>query len=562
MLKLALQQAVKLAEAGRIDESIAAYEAILRREPESLMALHGLSLLLISKDRFTQAYAIARELTDQIAHVPEAWTLRALSARGLGLMDDALAAAQQSVRLRPDPAMVSCVGVLQFHLGKIAEAIETFDRAIAMSPEDDSIRSNRLFALTCLPGIARDHLVREHLEWGNQLEARYQSKQVQPPAPFANSRDPDRRLRIGYVSADLRVHPVAALLEPILREHDRSVLEITCYDNHGGTEDAVTKRLRTLVDRWVKCARLNDQAMAAQIRNDEIDVLVDLSGHTAGNRLPVFALRPAPVQVSWFGYMSTTGLKSVDYRLADPNLCPAGSEANYAETIYRLPTAVAWAPEAGSPDPGPPPLRANGRVTFGSFNNWSKVSDDVIGVWARILMGCERSILRIIAAGGDTEVVRHAIEHRFLAHGIPGDRLSISGTTSLKGFLEIVKQADIALDPFPYNGGTTSFHCFWMGVPIVSLSSHEEIGRAGQGILSSVGLADLCASTRDDYVAIAIKLSQDTARLAGLRSILRESLSRTAVMNAANVTREVEKAYRAMWHNWLEGKRSRLGVSV
>lgn len=547
-LKLAIQQAIKLAENGQIDASIAAYEAILKGEPESLLALHGLSLLLISKDRFIQAYAIARELTDQIPHVPEAWTLRALSARGLGLLDDALTAAEESVRIRPDPAMISCTGVIQFHLGRMQDALSTFDRAIALTPNDDSIHSNRLFVLAIWPAIPRETVVAEHFKWGRDVEARVKL----PGLPHPNNRTPDRRLRIGYVSADLRAHPVATLLEPILLNHDRTKVEVFCYDCHGGLGDAVTNRLRRQVDQWIMCSKLSDTEMVGRIRADEIDILVDLSGHTAGNRLPVFAMKPAPVQVSWFGYMNTTGLTRIDYRLTDASLCPPGSEEMYSERLYRLPVAAAWAPQPNCPQPGPLPLLTNKHVTFGSFNNWSKVSESVISCWARILIACPESRLRVIAAGGNTPEVKQGIEYQFSRAGVPSERLDVQGTVPLTEFVQLVASVDIALDPFPYNGGTTSFHCIWMGVPFVSLKTDEELGRVGYGILCSVGLGDLCADSEDAYVELALKLAQDPNRLTQIRRTLREQLAHTGVMDAASITREVERAFASMWHNFTE----------
>lgn len=557
-LQESIAHAVKLASTGDTDAAIDAYEAILKREPEALPALHGMALLLVQKGQNQRALAIAEELTERLPNLPESWMVRALAARGLNLLEDALDAANRSVALRPDPAMVSCVGVLEFHLGRIADAIKTFERASALSPHDDSIHSNRLFALTCLSGYSREQLVKAHFDWGRDVESR-----IAPfSREFANDPSPGRRLKIGYVSADLRIHPVAALLEPILAHHNRDLVEIFCYDNHGGPGDSVTRRLQSKADHWMKCHQASDAALAQRIQEDKIDILVDLSGHTAGNRLPVFAMRPAPVQISWFGYMCTTGLTRIDYRLSDATLCPKDSEWAYSERVFRLPTAVAWAPSPDSPEPGNLPATDNGFITFGSFNNWSKVTDVAIECWAKILHRCVNSRLRLIATGGDTPGVQSGIAKLFGKHGIGEERLDISGTTSLANFLKVVREADIALDPFPYNGGTTSFHCLWMGVPIVTLSSGDELGRAGFGILNVVGSPELCAFSEADYVDVAVTLAHDTGKLQRLRSNLRSTLASTIIMDSTGVTSNVEAAYRDMWLNWIEKRWIRLGVPV
>lgn len=543
-----LDAAITLANAGRLQEAIGVYQKILATEPELFLARYGLAALQAATGDFAPAHATARILSQQMPNMPEVWNVRALAARGLGLLDDALASAQRSTALRRDAAMVSYTGVLLFQLGQVAQAVALFERALSMNAEDDGTHSNRLFALTCLPGMSRDDCIAEHLQWGKEAESRTALLGL----PHQGTRQPERRLRIGYVSADLRQHPVAALLEPVLQKHNPLQVEVFCYDCNGGEGDAVTQRLRQLVSHWVDCSRLDNPKMALRIHADAIDILVDLSGHTAGNRLPVFAMRPAPVQVSWFGYMNTTGLSRIDWRFCDHTLCPPGAEVFYSEKLYYLPCTVVWAPTAGSPEPGELPALHNGHITFGSFNGWSKVSDAVIACWCTILLQTPNAKLRILANGGDIAVYRQAIEKRFAACGVAAERLLISGTVPILEFLELVRQTDIALDPFPYNGGTTSFQTLWMGVPIVNLVTPGELGKAGLAILSNVGLADLCANSEADYVEKAVALAYDVQRLSHLRQTLRGTQAQTAVMDAANVVSSVESGYRAMWRNYLE----------
>ena len=541
------RRATALAERGEKEQAITAFEQVLAEDPEWIGALHGLGLQLLLCGRHEHALALATEVAERAPGLADAWIIRTFASHGLGLMDEALHAVRQAITLKPDPSYISLAGVILFQLGRVSEAVKEFERALTLSPDDETIHSNRLFALALLPGFSRQQRLEAHFEWGKRVDARFAPFRL----PHTNDRNRERKLRIGYVSADLRHHPVAYLLEPILEKHDRSKFDIYCYDCQPGNGDTVTQRLSRHADAWIRCGADDYVTLANRIRSDQIDILVDLAGHTAWNRLPVFAMRPAPIQVSWFGYMNTTGLKSIDYRFADATICPPGTEGAYTEQIVRLPAVVAWAPAAGCPDICAPPHQKNGNITFGSVNNWAKTSDAVIACWARILLRCPGALLRIIAAGGDTPQIMTEIEQKFSANGVSAGRLKISGPTSLSGFLNILNEIDIVLDPFPYNGGTTSFHAFWMGVPIVSKRTDDEFGLAGFGILTSVGLSELCASTADSYVDIALKLAKDPEKLRLLRTQLRGRLAVTSVMDSGAVALSVEDAYRAMWHNWL-----------
>jgi protein O-GlcNAc transferase len=541
-------QAVVLSERGEKEKAIAAYDRVLAEDPEQLEALSGLALQLLLSGRNERALAIAADVVERTPASDEAWMTLAYASHGLGLMEEALHAAEQAIAIKIDVSYISFTGVVLFQLGRVSAAVKQFDRALTLSPDDEPTHSNRLFALTLLPGFSRQQLLDAHFEWGKRVDARFASFRL----PHTNDRSRARKLRVGYLSPDLRHHPVSALLEPILEKHDHAEFEIYCYDCQPGTGDVVTQRLRRHADRWIACGADDYRTLANRIRSDKIDILVDLAGHTAWNRLPVFAMRPAPVQVSWFGYMNTTGLKSIDYRLADETICPIGSKGAYTEKIVRLPAVVAWAPAANSPDIVPPPLLKNGYVTLGSVNNWTKTTDAVIACWSQILLRSPQARLRIVASGGGTPQIVSEIQRRFYVNGVPAEQLVISGPTSLSGFLDILNEIDIVLDPFPYNGGTTSFHAFWMGVPIVSLRTDEEYGRAGFGILSSVGLAELFATTVENYIEIAIALMGDFEKLRTLRAELRNRLTSTNAMNAGVVTLSVEAAYKTMWHDFLD----------
>lgn len=543
-------------KAGNHAAAAVDFERALALAPRSVPALHGRATMHHVAGENEEAIALCDEVLAQAPEHVDAWCTRAFASRSLGRLDEALAGFRRAVAIDARPSLFSCVAGILFQQGHIAESVAEFDRAILADPDADFIHSNRLFVLNHDPRIDRDQLARAHFEWGRALEARTAAARL----PHENDRDRARRLKVGYVSADLRLHSVAFFLSPVLQHHDRAAVEVYCYDNQSGRGDSFTERLRQHADHWVRVDQLDDVAFAARIRADRIDILVDLSGHTGGNRLPVFAMKPAPVQASWFGYMNTTGLATIDYRITDPVLCPPGSEAFYSETPFRLPSTAAWSPAPDSPEPTPPPVLANGYVRFGSFNSWSKVSEDAVALWARILASCEGSRLLVVASGGDTKDVREGIRVRFGYHGIDPGRLDIEGTRSLQGFLALVSGVDIALDPFPYNGGTTTFHTLWMGVPVVNMHTAEEIGRVGFGLLSGAGIGELSADNAQGYFDTAVNLAVDPERIARLRRELRARMSASTWMNGGEVTRNLEKAYRAMWHNHLNGSIGRTSL--
>ena len=385
---------------------------------------------------------------------------------------------------------------------------------------------------------------------------------------------PDRRLRIGYVSPDFREHPVARFVEPLLAAHDHAHFEIFCYAE-GHIVDAVTRRLQGHADQWRSLVGLSDEQATELIRQDAIDILVDLCGHTAGNRILVFARKPAPVQVSHFGYASTSGLSTMDYRitnaLADP---PGMTESLHTEELVRLPD-VAWCyePTAGSEvnplpgamptsawacrqplvphahaDVGMPPGESFGRVTFSSFNYLAKVNADVIALWAEIMKAVPQSrllLLANVAMQGMENVLGH-----FAANGIGGDRVEFLRRGTREEYLAYYHAVDIGLDPFPYNGGVTTCDALWMGVPVVSLAGDAYISRQGVSLLSSVGLQDWIAATADEYREIAIGWANDLPGLQRLRAKLRQRVRNSPLTDGQRFTRNLETAYRSMWRRW------------
>jgi protein O-GlcNAc transferase len=365
-------------------------------------------------------------------------------------------------------------------------------------------------------------------------------------------KNPDKRLRIGYVSADLRSHSVAFFLESILAARNQREFEVLCYSNSVAA-DTTTARLRALVDGWRDIAGLDDEQAAALIRSDAIDILVDLAGHTKANRLPLFTRKPAPIQITYLGYPDTTGIEAIDYRLTDEWADPPGqTEHLHSEQLVRLPDGfLCYQPPSSCPPVGPLPLLLSGRVTFGSFNNLAKVSPTVIGYWAAILAAVPGSRLLLKSKALADSGTRKYIHQQFCAHGIEAGRVELVGWTPARvDHMALYSEVDVALDTFPYHGATTTCEALWMGVPVVTLAGPVHVSRVGVSLLHAAGLAELIAESPQEYARKAAELVADTGRLAALRGDLRERLRASRLTDAQRITASIEVAYRDMWRRF------------
>jgi predicted O-linked N-acetylglucosamine transferase (SPINDLY family) len=369
---------------------------------------------------------------------------------------------------------------------------------------------------------------------------------------YGNTKQSGRRLKIGYLSPDFRCHSVAYFIEPVIGAHDREGYEVFCYSDVA-KPDEVTARIRGLADQWRDVSPLPDERIADLIRSDEIDILVDLAGHTAKNRLLVFARKPAPLQVSWIGYPSTTGLKTVDYKIVDQYTDPAGfSEQYYTEQLVRLPDCfLCYQPDREAPDIKPLPAMKNGFITFGSFNNLAKVSEDIAITWAEILKAEPSSRLIIKAKGLISERARKNVGEFFRRQGIAENRIKLHPPIpSVAKHLAFYSRIDVALDTFPYNGATTTCEALYMGVPVVTLAGNTHASRVGSSILRNLGLHDLIAESNDTYESIAKRFTDNVKHLLELRDSLRGMMTRSLLTDAKRFTGNLEKAYRDMWTQW------------
>ena len=428
--------------------------------------------------------------------------------------------------------------------GRHAEAEQCCREALAVRPDYTVAHANLLFSLNYRNDLTADAIFAEYRAW-DRLHA---APLAPPDRAFAIDRSAGRRLRVGYVSADFRQHSVAWFAEPLLAAHDRTRIELFCYAAVA-TPDAVTERFRAIAEHWRNIDGLDDAAVAELVRQDGIDVLVDLTGHTAGSRLLVFARRPAPVQVEYLlGHGYTSGLATMDAFLADAMLAPPGADALFSERLIRLPRIpLAYAPPDAMPEVTPLPATANGFVTFGYFGRTERLNDAVIAAWARILRDVPGARLMLNNLPFREPAFRDLIAARFAAQGVDRDRLELIATSPQPATWAAYGGIDIALDPFPHNAGTTTIEALWQGVPVVSLAGRPSVGRFGAMILHAVGMDDWVSADTDGYVACALAAATDLHRLAQVRATLRQRVADSPLCDAAGLARHVEAAYRALY---------------
>ncbi|WP_295954352.1 tetratricopeptide repeat protein [Rhodoferax sp.] len=383
-------------------------------------------------------------------------------------------------------------------------------------------------------------------DWGRRFADPLTRKAV----PFQKQdRRPGKKLRVGYVTADFRVHSIAFFMQPVLQHHDPEQVEIYVYS--GGKHDYITEAMQQDVPHWHDTMGMSDDALYQLIRSHQIDVLVDLSGHTAENRLLVFARRAAPVQVTWLGFMNTLGMKGMDYRLTDGGTDPLGNEVLYTEKLFRLQCMASYVPPRHAPLLQQLPMETNGYPTLISLNNSFKVTDAMLRVWARILALCTDARLLIMVKESTPDAAQAAMQPRVEEAGLPIERVSVVPQLLLEQFMELGFVADVALDTSPVSGGTTTLHALWMGLPVVALDAQRAIDSSSARILGGIGLGELVASDEDAYVRLTVELLQNPERLAGYRASTRTYLTQSVLMDYPSRTAEVEAAYRLMWLNYL-----------
>jgi predicted O-linked N-acetylglucosamine transferase (SPINDLY family) len=484
---------------------------------------------------------------------PEIYNNLGNAYKGLTRYQDALGAYEKALLANPqDPDVLNNIGNIFLNTGRIDAAVSYYKKAIQINSDSAIAQSNLLLCLNCLYGIQEAEIYIAHKTWGLRFE---QSKSSQI-RPHQNSRDVNRRLRVGYLSPDFRMHSVAFFIESVFSAHLRDEFQIYAYDN-AVFQDDKSRRLMEQVDTWRKIAGMDDDQVVKLVRDDKIDILVDLAGHTENNRMGVFAMTAAPVQVSYLGYPNTTGLSAVNYRITDEICDPTGaSESFYTEKLVRLPSCfLCYRPQPDSPDTGALPALSGKSITFGSFNNYSKINQEMIKTWSAILRDLPRARLVLKFIQYKNAEICQAIKNKFAELGIAPERLElIAWVPSYTAHLAQYNRIDIALDTFPYNGTTTTCEALWMGVPVITVAGQGHRSRVGKSLLTTLGLEQLVAESVDDYVAKAVALAGNLASLAELRATLRDRMLLSPLTDALKFTRSLETAYRMMWENWCHGR--------
>jgi protein O-GlcNAc transferase len=541
-----------LLQAGdRPAEAVDLYRRALDIRPDAAEIHNNLGNALKSLNRLEEALGYLEEATRLKPGFADAFYNYGNALIALGRAGEAVARYRRALAIKPlYPAALNNLGSALKEQGRLEEAAESYRRAIEIAPQFADPQHNLLFSLIYRDDVAPAEIYREHREWAI---AKVDGLAAAAP-PFDLVRDPERRLRVGYVSPDFHEHPVATFLEPLLAAHDRATVESFCYVD-SLQEDSRSLRLKSHSGHWRLIRGLSSAAAAELVRQDAIDILVDLAGHTARNRLALFACRAAPIQIAWLGYPCTTGMAAIDYRLSDAIADPPGAEDLHSEALLRLPRGfLCYGPPADAPDPGPLPALGGAGVRFGSFNNFSKLSSSTIRVWAALLKAVPGASLTLKAKQASDEDTVERLRAAFAAEGVGRDRLRFLAVRPAHAeHLATYERIDIALDPFPYNGTTTSCEALWMGVPVVSLRGAAHAGRVGASLLTRLGLADLVAEDEAGYVAIAQGLAADRPRLSTLRAELR-GRTREGLCDAARFAGEVEEAYRTAWRDWCAGE--------
>jgi len=499
---------------------------------------------------------------------------------GLGQLDEGIAAYRRSLKLNPQlPDTHYNLGNALKRKGKLLLALKSYERALKLNPTFVAARQNlanllrdqgqAIKAEGMLDRAWRQHPehvvlgsnyvfnLNYHITDGERLlkeHLRFAGIHAPHPCPphraFANAPDPDRRLRIGYLSADFRRHSVAHFIEPLIRHHHRDLCEVYCYASVPNA-DEVTERLAQLADVWRNVRHVPDAAVEEQIRRDGVDILVDLAGHTSDHRLLVFAKKPAPIQVTYLGYPNTTGMRCIDYRITDALADPPGNERWYVEQLLRLPNGfLSFVAPHGAPAVNPPPFVSKGHLTFGCFNAMAKIQPGLIELWSDILKVVPGSRLLLKNESLADDQVQHMLLRSFRRHGVAADRLILHGRIpSQCDHLALYHDVDIALDTFPYNGTTTTCEALWMGVPVISLYGELHASRVGLSLLSRLDLTDLAAATSGQCLSVATALARDESRLERLRYALR-GLVQERLCDAEGFAASVEEAYRDIWRAW------------
>lgn len=534
---------------GQFDSSVQRLKCAINRNQRNHEYFFVLALSLTALDRLKEALTACERAIQMNPNFINAYIHRGVVWNKLGYLGNAEESLRHAVKLNPDIAMAheGLASVLNLQ-GRLDEAEQSLRRALELQPDFTMAHNNLLFLLAARAELSPEELLEEQRRW-DEVHGR-KGRMHQMPARVVEA-STERRLKIGYVSPDLRTHAVSKFFEPLLTAHDGSRFEIFCYATHGNhLSDATTERLRELSEHWRSVADKTDSELARIIYDDGVDILVDLAGHTGQNRLKAFTYRPAPVQATYLGFFAASGLEAMDYWITDEVLHPVDTQEQTLESIYRLPRcSFCYKPPAAAPGISPCP-NMDDQVVFGSFHHLSKLGPGLIATWSRLLHQLPGSHLFLMDKSLADARTRQRLIEQFEQNDIYTDRLLINGDLPHHEYMASYSQIDIVLDSFPRTGGTTTAEALWMGVPVVTLAGRSYAGRISASKLTALGLEDLIAHSREEYIDKAASLASDAARRMALRAELREKMAKSPLCDGKGLAHAMENAYLCMWERF------------
>jgi protein O-GlcNAc transferase len=535
---------VLLKEQGKVEEAAICYHRALQLKPDLAEVYFNLGIVLKDQGKLHDAVACFRRAVELKPGYVEALCNLGTSLKVLGQAEEAVACHRQALELKPDLAEAhGNLGNALKDQGKVDDAVACYRRALELKPNLAEVHSNLLLALQYRAATTLAELAEAH--------ANYDQQHAEPLRHAIVHREiiRERRdhLRLGFVSPDLGAHPVGYFLVRVLENLGQEKIETICYSDRPGKDD-LTFRLRFATTHWHDTVGMSDDMLAAQLRADQIDILFDLTGHTANNRLLVFARKPVPIQITWIGYEGTTGLATMDYLIADKYMVPEGSEKFYREQVLRMPDGyLCYDPPAAAPSVAPLPALKNGNVTFGSFNNLAKITPEVVAVWAKILQRMPTARLMLKYRGLDDQNVQRRYRDLFASHDIEPQRLDFFPMSSYADYLATYHQVDVVLDPFPFSGSATTCDALWMGVPVITCPGETFASRHSLSHLSNVGQMETIAHDLDEYVDLAVALASDLPRMAAIRARLREQMAASPLCDGPRFAKNFTALLREVW---------------
>ena len=526
---------------GKLTEAIQCFQKAVALRPDYFEAINNMGNVFNDQGKSNEAVLCHKKAVALKPDFPEAYYNLGNALHGMVRLKEATVCYNKAIQLKSDyPEAYNNIGIVFKDRGRLGKAIECYKRSLELKPDFSKVHSDLLLAMNYDPSAGPRSIFLESSAWWHRHGEPYAYKF------HHEKRKPHGRLRVGYVSPDFRGHSVSSFFQPLLMAHNREEVEVFCYAEVK-RPDKMTVRIKGLSDHWRSTVGLGDDAVAEKIYEDRIHILVDLAGHTANNRLPVFARKPAPVQVTWLGYPGTTGMPVVDYRLTDEIADPeADGHERCSETLVRLKNGfLCYLPPVRAPNVANLPALEAGGITFGSFNNLPKLNERVIEVWSGILSQLPGSSLLLKSRQLADKSTKNRYLNLFVNNGVTSDRIrTLPATPSISEHLDLYNRIDIGLDPFPYNGTTTTCEALWMGVPVVALRGNHHPSRVGASILTRVGLGDLVARNEEEYVGRAVKLANDPGRLKELRKGMRRRMTASPLCDSKGFARAVENVYR------------------